>query len=127
MDNIQKGDKGLGDAISYFTSKGYTVSLPLTDSQKYDLIVEIEDKLNKVQVKTTESKSKYDNDDYVVYIKTTHKQTDGSNKILKFNNTKIDLLYVLCGDNTRYCMPTKNIKSECNLTLNNRYENFIVG
>lgn len=51
----QQGDVGLGAAIGWFTSKGYTVCIPLTDSQDYDLVVETKGKLEKVQVKTTSS------------------------------------------------------------------------
>ena len=48
----KQGDAGLGQAIAYFTSQGYDVSLPLTDSADWDLIVEMESGLKRVQVKT---------------------------------------------------------------------------
>jgi hypothetical protein len=32
----KQGNVGLAEAIAYFTRFGYTVSIPLTDSQKYD-------------------------------------------------------------------------------------------
>lgn len=38
--NKQKGNTSLGMAIAYFSSHGYTVSIPLNDTQDYDLIVE---------------------------------------------------------------------------------------
>ena len=41
----KQGDAGLGIAIEYFTTKGYCVCIPLTDSQEYDLVVEIQNKL----------------------------------------------------------------------------------
>ena len=46
-----QGSIGLGQAIACFTKLGYIVSVPLNDSQDYDLIVEIDNKLYKVQVK----------------------------------------------------------------------------
>ena len=52
-----KGTVGLGHAISYFTRIGTVVALPLNDSQPYDLIVEIDGELKKVQVKTSTSDS----------------------------------------------------------------------
>lgn len=39
----QQGNIGLGSAIQYFTQNLYLVSLPLNDSQDYDLIVEDRD------------------------------------------------------------------------------------
>jgi hypothetical protein len=49
----KQGDAGLGQAIAYFTLKGYDVALPLTDSADWDLIVEINGELKRVQVKTS--------------------------------------------------------------------------
>lgn len=37
-----KGNIALGKAISYFTEQNYTISIPLNDSQWYDLIIERE-------------------------------------------------------------------------------------
>ena len=50
----KQGDAGLGQAIAYFTSIGWEVALPLTDSADWDLIVETDTyELKKVQVKTS--------------------------------------------------------------------------
>lgn len=53
LSSQQQGNAGMGRAISYFTGKGLTVCLPLNDCQDYDLVVEIDGNLKKVQVKTT--------------------------------------------------------------------------
>ena len=45
----KQGDVGLGRAIAYFTSEGFTVCLPLTDNQDYDLVVEKENGLKKIE------------------------------------------------------------------------------
>lgn len=49
----KQGDAGLGQAIAYFTMKGYDIALPLTDSADWDLIIETEDGLKRIQVKTS--------------------------------------------------------------------------
>ena len=49
----KQGDAGLGQAIAYFTMKGYDVALPLTDSADWDLIAEIDGVLKRVQIKTS--------------------------------------------------------------------------
>ena len=51
----KQGDAGLGQAIAYFTMKGYEVALPLTDSADWDLVVEMDNSLKRVQVKTSTS------------------------------------------------------------------------
>lgn len=43
--NKEKGNSGLGVAIAYFSTNGYTVSIPLNDTQDYDLIVEKEKRI----------------------------------------------------------------------------------
>lgn len=49
----KQGDAGLGQATAYFTMLGYDIALPLTDSADWDLIVEMDDGLKRVQVKTS--------------------------------------------------------------------------
>ena len=65
--NKEKGNTGLGIAIAYYTSNGYTVSIPLNDTQDYDLIVDKNSDLKKVQVKATSCKTKFGN--YQVSLK----------------------------------------------------------
>lgn len=38
--NKDKGRAGLSLAIAYYGTQGYTISLPLNDTQWYDLIIE---------------------------------------------------------------------------------------
>ena len=57
--NKEKGNSGLGMAIAYFTTNGYTVSIPLNDTQNYDLVIEKNNKLETVQIKATGCKTKY--------------------------------------------------------------------
>lgn len=40
VNSKKQGDVGLGTDISFFTQRGWTVSIPLTDSQDYDLVVD---------------------------------------------------------------------------------------
>ena len=44
--NKEKGNSGLGMAIAYFSTNGYVVSIPLNDTQDYDLVIEKEDTIN---------------------------------------------------------------------------------
>jgi hypothetical protein len=47
----RKGDIATSQAIATFTRLGYDVSIPITESAKYDLIVDTPDGLRRVQVK----------------------------------------------------------------------------
>ena len=100
----KKGDIGLGVAIGYFTEKGYTVSIPLTDSQDYDLIVDIPDVgIKRVQIKTTEYKTKHG-------IYTINLSVKGGNRsfntIKKFNWKNSDYLFVYTCDKRKFFIPT---------------------
>lgn len=70
-------------AIAHFAKQGYTVSVPLTDSQKYDLIVEIEGVLNKVQIKTTFTKNP--SGAYVVGLRTIYMGSNGKAVVKPFD------------------------------------------
>ena len=59
--NKEKGNTSLGIAIAYYASNGYTVSIPLNDTQDYDLIVDKDNTIKRVQVKSTGCKTQYGN------------------------------------------------------------------
>lgn len=54
--------------MAYYAKLGWTVSVPVTDSQDYDLVVDNGTRLFKVQVKTTKSISPSGN--YIVSLRT---------------------------------------------------------
>lgn len=70
--NKEKGNTGLAMAIAYYGSNGYIVSIPLNDTQDYDLIVEKENKLKRIQVKSTDCKTKYNK--YQVSLNSSYKK-----------------------------------------------------
>lgn len=51
----RKGDTAVAQAIATFTKLGYDVLLPLTESAAYDLVVDAEGVLQRVQVRFTSS------------------------------------------------------------------------
>lgn len=53
----RKGDIAVTQAIAYFTEIGYDVSLPITESSSYDLIVDDHIALYRVQVKYSTNKT----------------------------------------------------------------------
>lgn len=55
--NRNKGRAGMSLGIAYFGANGYTVNIPLNDTQWYDLVVEKDGKFYTVQCKATGSKA----------------------------------------------------------------------
>ena len=117
----QQGDVGLGSAIAYYTSLGYTVSIPLNDSQQYDLLVDEEGDIKRVQVKTSYHKTP--EGVYRVCLKTS-----GGNKsfttIKPFDSKTVELLFVLAEDGSRYSVPTSEFSATNNLNLGKKMEKF---
>ena len=113
MTTNEKGNIGLGQAIAYFTSQQYIVSIPLNDSQFYDLIVEKEGKLQTVQVKYTSEKSKGNN------FKCNLRTTSGTSRETLYSviETKTDLLFCYCENGDKYLIPVKDIKNSNSITL----------
>ena len=116
----KKGTLGLGRCISYFTDIGFIVSLPLNDSQKYDLIVDDGNKLHRVQVKTTSRKNKLKTYFAVKLEVCSHNFNE------PFDKNAVDILFVLCEDETRYCIPSQIINSKTSLTLTEEYNQYMI-
>lgn len=100
----KQGDVGLGQAIAWFTRNSYTVSLPLTDSQDYDLIIDKENMLYRVQVKTASYKNEYGI--YEVSLTVKGGNRSGAGKIKKFDQSKVDMVFILTSDNEVYVIPS---------------------
>lgn len=89
--NKDKGRAGLSLAIAYFGSNGYTVSLPINDTQWYDLVVEKNGVFQTVQCKFTASK------DYTINLRSS-----GGTKGETYDsvlNHPLDLLF--CADDQK--------------------------
>lgn len=119
----KQGDAGVGSAIQYFTGLGYTVCIPLTDSQDYDLIVDNGSKLDRVQVKTTSYKEVSGNFSVSLTVKGGNRS--GTGKIKKINIDSIDSLFILTPEN-RYYIPILDIGVKSGITLYNFYDKYKV-
>ena len=118
----KQGDVGVGAAIGYFSSKGYTVCIPLTDSQDYDLVIDIENILYRVQVKTTRHKpGKY----YITNLKVCGGNRSGNSSKL-FNPDLIELVFILTNDGIQYLIPSKKIEATSAISLGEKYKQYIV-
>ena len=118
MQPVQQGTVGLGLAIAHFISTGNTISLPLNDNQDYDLIVDIDGVLKKIQVKTTRV---IQNNNYVVQLKKV-RPNNSSNVIHNFDKLSSDILFVLTEDGTKFSIPCDAIDVKTQLTLDERYD-----
>lgn len=119
----QQGNVGVAAAILFFSQCGNTISIPLNDSQDYDIVVDINGILQKVQVKTTNYKN--NNGVYIVQLRsaggtsgtTYHRVADGS----------CDLLFILTGDGSQYLLPREQFQhNRSTINLSAKYSSFKV-
>ena len=106
----QIGRIGLSMAINYFTIQGYTVSLPINDTQWYDLIVEKDGVLKTVQCKATTTQS-----DEIDFRSTGGTKGTVYDNLL--NHSELDWLFCVNKDLNMWLIPVKEITTKKQLTL----------
>ena len=109
MNTVQKGRIGLSMAINYFTLNGYTVLLPLNDTQSYDMAIEKDGIIKTVQCKSTWEVSRNNPDGYVLSLRTI----GGAKGTCYYTvtDTNVDFLFCYRGDGVMYLIPVDDIRS----------------
>lgn len=120
--NKEKGNSGMGLAIAYFTTNGYIVSIPLNDTQDYDLIVDKNNILKRVQVKSTGCKTKYGN--YQVALKSCGGTKGRTYKTII--ETEVELIFIVTENKKMYLIPKEIIKNKATLNLCSKYSQYQV-
>ena len=118
--NKEKGNTSLSIAIAYFSSNGYTVSIPLNDTQDYDLVIEKNSILQTVQVKSSACKNKAGN--YQVALKSCGGTKGTTYKT--FVNTKVDLLFIFLEDHSIYLIPRTDLSNASTITITSKYHKY---
>jgi len=83
----------VSQAIASFTQKGYDVSVPLTESAPYDLVVDARNGLKRVQVRYSSTKD--------VDLRRIHSNSKGY-VVKKTKDEAYDWLYVLKNNGEQY-------------------------
>jgi len=118
-----QGNIGLGRAIEFFTSHSIPVSIPLNDTQKYDLVIDHDGKLSRVSVKTSRYKSSETS--YYVLLKNCG-GSSGKGKVRLFDNQSCDYVFILTGDDRMYLIPSDEIMSKHGISVGIKYAEFEV-
>jgi len=118
MEPVKQGSIGLTAAIYKLTQLGYTVSIPLIDNQGYDLVVDIDEKLYKVEIKSTSVKCPTG---WSVQIKKVRPNRT-TNVITPFDSKSVDFLFVYTTEGDCYFIPSEDIETKSQLTVPGKYE-----
>lgn len=101
--NKDKGRAGMALGIAYFGANGYTVNIPLNDTQWYDFVIEKDGIFQTVQCKATGSS------DNVISLRSTGGTSGGSyDNVL---NHPVDYLFCLDGEMHMYVIPVQDMKN----------------
>jgi len=115
MTTVTQGSIGLGMAIAWFVENGYTVSIPLNDNQSYDIVVDKNDGLKRIQVKTTKFKER-NSPNYTVQLKSV-RSNKTKNNIKKFDSDTCEFVFIVTEEKDKYLIPSKELHGLNSLSL----------
>lgn len=116
---VTQGSIGMSAAIYKLTQLGYRVAIPLVDNQEYDLIVDIEKTLCKVEVKSTSVKSV--SNSWAVQIKKVRSNRT-TNVISGFDSSLVDFMFVYTTEGDCFFIPAEDIDTKNQLTVPGKFE-----
>lgn len=110
MDNKLKGNLAVASAITHFITMGYTVSIPLADTAKYDLVVERNGNLEAVQCKYAGFERSPGIYSVPLYVSGGNRSA--GNRRIKYQSKDFDSLFVLCASGRKYLIPFQVIANQ---------------
>ena len=115
MDNKQKGNLAIASAIKHFVSSGYTVSIPLADTAKYDLVVERNGTFQAIQCKYAGYEGNPGIFSVPLYVSGGNRSA--GNRRIKYQRGDFDLLFVLCANGRMYVIPFHEIANQTTVNV----------
>ena len=100
--NKDKGRAGMALGIAYFGANGYTVNIPLNDTQWYDFVIEKDGIFQTVQCKATGSS------DNVISLRSTGGTKSSTYDFVLDHN--LDFLFCLDKDQNMFVIPVQDMK-----------------
>jgi len=115
MDNKQKGNLAVASAIKHYVSAGYTVSVPLSDTAKYDLVVERDGMFQAVQCKYAGYEGNPGIFSVPLYVSGGNRSA--GNRRLKYQQADFDILFVLCANGRAYAIPFQEVANQTTVNV----------
>jgi transcriptional regulator with XRE-family HTH domain len=120
-------DAAIGYAVAWFMHRGYNVSLPVGQGP-YDLVVDSDCGLQKVQVKSTHRKDRrgrfFVHVCKRVYDGAAHMNASGRRRRAAYSMKEVDCFFILTGNQDTYLIPRSGVGSKKSLTLDRSYACF---
>jgi hypothetical protein len=124
MNTREQGDIGVAQAIYWYTLNGFKVSIPNTESTRYDLIIEKDGKFQRVQCKTTFAKSSYGIP--ILALRTLGGNRSWGGTVKKINSAEVDIVWASVDGTSAYVFPAELIEGMSSLHLGEKYKDYKV-
>ena len=115
MDNKHKGNLAIASAVKHFVSAGYMVSLPLSDTAKYDLVVERDGAFQAIQCKYAGHERSLGIFSVPLYVCGGNRSAE--NRRAKYRREDFDILFVLCANGRMYAIPFQEIAGQTTINV----------
>jgi hypothetical protein len=127
---VESGSRsGLSIAAKWFLDRNYIASVPL-EVAPYDLVVESDQGLKRVQIKTTRARRA---NRYAVAIRRYRYDAEagmsarGRVRSDPYTKDEIDLFFIITAGGPMYLIPVEAVAGLTGLLLDEKYANFVVG
>jgi bifunctional DNA-binding transcriptional regulator/antitoxin component of YhaV-PrlF toxin-antitoxin module len=120
----EQGDLGEFSAMEWFANQGAHIYLPLGHSPDVDLVVELDDQIFRLQVKTSTQRRRRR---WCIMIATRGGNQSWNGVSKYFDPTRCDFLFVHVGDGRRWLIPSYAVDGKAGLILGgSKYAQFEV-
>lgn len=123
MNSKRQGDIGVAAATLYYTKLGYTVSYPMSDAARYDLVVDIDGKLLRVQCKTSTHRDK---SCYKVQLATSGGNRSWSGVRKKISSDECDIIFIWCANGSLWEIPAEELHDKSSFRAGPKNVRFLV-
>ena len=110
----EKGDLAVAQAIGYFMTNGYEVCLPIGDKRPYDLVVELDGTLSRVQIKYA---GWYSGDQKYKAALRTMGGNQSYHTAKKYDENDFDLLFVYVENGRKFLIPWSQLVIRNSLSI----------
>ncbi|GAA1865701.1 hypothetical protein GCM10009687_36410 [Asanoa iriomotensis] len=118
----------IGEAVSWFLRRGYTPSLPV-EPTRYDIVVESDEGLKKVQVKTTtrQKGGRFQVGVSRMEYRAVAASTTNVRRVrATYTCEDVDFFFVITSGGDRYLIPTRVVGGHTVISLGEKYRAFLV-
>ena len=114
LNSKRKGSIAVGEAINYFLQNSESVFAPISDCDKYDLVVDKNGTLKRVQCKYSNDRAQ--SGGFIVDLRTFggYREKTYHNKYLKDD---FDWLFIFCSDGSKYLIPSEDVWARSQIVL----------